>query len=322
MRTQKIVFLRKLASVMLFVCLTTGAFAKPPHWAPAFGYHKKHHYVYYPKQNFYYDPYLGTYIVYERGVWVRQVSPPRIFASININILPHVDLHIASFYPYYYNEEHCHRDYLVSALAPPTEYYVYRYPRRHDFSITPYAYYRPNPNVEISVAFYNPNYYLHPEYGPHPHHPGKGHGHAYGHYKHGDWYGYDHRGGPPHHGDWDRDPGHGKGHYEHGKQRPPVNRPPDKWESPNSHAKGSQPKRPDLFKGDPNPDRNKQQGPGKPPKKVDHQQSQPHPVMVARDNGHGKQGGYGGNQNHGQPGGGRQEKGGGHGGGKGKHGKN
>lgn len=352
MRTQQIVFLRRLTSVVLFVCLASGAFAKPPRWAPAFGYHKKHHYVYYPKQNFYYDPFLGTYIVLERGVWVRQVRPPRLFASININVLPHVDLYIASYHPYYYNDDHCDRYYLVSALAPPSEFYVYRHPRRYDFSITPY-HYRPRPNVSVAITFYNPNYYLHPEYGNHPHYHGKhhgkhhGNGHAYGHYKHNKghhdgWYGDDHYKGHPKHGGWDGDKGHGKNHgkshYKHEKQHAPVNRPPDKWESPNSHSKGKKHVNQEIYRNEPNhgpgkhqgpekqqnigkqgPDKQydpgKQQGPGKQPKKVDHQQSQPHPVMVARDNNHGKQGGP-------VTGGGGGHQSGKGGGGKGKHGKN
>jgi len=320
MRTQQIVFLRKLTSVVLFVCLASGAFAKPPHWAPAFGYHKKHHYVYYPKQNFYYDPFLGTYIVHEHGVWVRQVRPPRLFVGININILPHVDLYVASYRPYEYNEEHCHRYFLVRELAPPSEFYVYRHPRRYDFSITPYAYYHPDPNLEIAVVFYNPNHYLYRE--PERHH----HGHAYGHYKHHDkWYGDKDWYGSPHHDDWYGESGHGKedgkGHNKHDDyHHAPVNRPPDKWQSPNSHAPSNEPKRPDLFKQNPNP--GKQQNQGKQPKKVDHQQSQPHPIMVARDNNHGNQGNYGGKQQHnGQSGGGNSGNSGGHGGGKGKHGK-
>ena len=157
-----------ILAVFLVIGLTASA---KPHYGPSFGYHN-HHYVYYPKQNFYYDPFVGTYIVYERGVWVRQLEPPRLLARININILPHVDIYVDSFYPYYYNHEHRYRYRLIYMVAPSTTFYVFRLPQRYDFTISPYEYYRPHRHI----VYYNPNVYYHRHKYPR--------GHAYGHYKH------------------------------------------------------------------------------------------------------------------------------------------
>src|SRR6218665_1405217 len=173
--------------LMFFLVIALTASAKHQHFGPSFGYHN-HHYVYYPKQNFYYDPYIGTYVVYEEGVWIRQLEPPRLLTKININILPHVDVYVDSYYPQYYNHEHRHKYRLIYLVAPSTTFYVFRMPRRYDFTITPYTYYRP----QRHIVFYNPNYYCHRDKYPR----GPGNGHAYGHYKHRPYYAYN---SPYHH---------------------------------------------------------------------------------------------------------------------------
>jgi hypothetical protein len=223
--------LRNVIILAVFLIAGLTASAKP-HYGPSFGYHH-HHYVYYPKQNFYYDPFVGTYIVYERGVWVRQLAPPRLLARININILPHVDVYVDSFYPEYYNYEHRHTYRLIYLVAPSTTFYVFRLPQRYDFTISPYEYYTPHRHI---VYYYNPNYYYHRDKYPR--------GNAYGHYKHHvnrNYYAYNHRypsghgnGGPgfngvgnparmkSHHGDHPAPfgrPGHG-GAYKKQDSRP------------------------------------------------------------------------------------------------------
>lgn len=175
-----------------------------------FGIYKNHHYVYYPKQNFYYDPFSSNYIVVENGVWVRQLRPPRLFTRININVLPHVDVYVDSYYPNYDNGMHKHRYRLMRYMTPDASYYAFKLPVRYDFSITAYQFYEPRPHIVF--VDYNPNYYCHP-------HKGHGKGHGYGHYKHHDmaWnddhhdhHDYNHH--PyPNHGN-----GHGNGHPTYG----------------------------------------------------------------------------------------------------------
>jgi len=169
----------------LFLVIGIAASAKPKYFGPSFGYHH-HHYVYYPKQNFYYDPYVGTYVVYERGVWVRQLTPPRLLLNININVLPHVDVYEDTYYPHHLNHEHRHKYRLIYLVAPSTTFYVFRMPRRYDFTITPYTYYHGRPPRHI--AYYNPNYYCHRDKYPYGYRHGKGH--AYGHDKHRPYYAY------------------------------------------------------------------------------------------------------------------------------------
>ena len=160
-RFRKLLTEKKGVLLTIFLVFALQVSAKHKHWGPSFGYHHKHHYVYYPKQNFYYDPYLATYIVYENGYWIRQFEPPTLLTRININVLPHVDIEIASFTPQTYNYVHRHRYRLIYLCAPSTAFYVFRMPTRYDYSIRPYDY-----------CYHD--------------HPGRrGRGHAYGHYKHG-----------------------------------------------------------------------------------------------------------------------------------------
>lgn len=162
--------------------------------ATMFGIYKHHHYVYYPKQNFYYDPFACNYVVVENGVWIRQVTPPRLFTRINVNVLPHVDVYVDSYYPYEDNNRHKHTYRVVRYMTPESSFYAFKLPVRYDFSITAYQYYEPRPHIVF--VDYNPNYYRHP-------HHGHGRGHAYGHYKHHDMAWNDHHdyGHYPHHND-------------------------------------------------------------------------------------------------------------------------
>lgn len=133
-------------------------------------YKHPHQYVYYPKQNFYYDPMFGQYFVVEDGVWVRQPYPPRLLRKININVLPHTDIYMTTMYPYHYNAEHRRTYHLMAVLTPSTAFYAFKMPNRYDFSIGPYVYYC-RPAVQIAFVEYNPNYYCHPFVGrPHRHH--------------------------------------------------------------------------------------------------------------------------------------------------------
>jgi hypothetical protein len=162
--------------MMVIGILTTFLFPATVHahyGSTMFGIYKNHHYVYYPKQNFYYDPFAGNYIVVENGVWVRQLRPPRVFTRININVLPHVDVYVDSYYPYYENENHRYRYRIMRYMTPSASFYAFRLPVRYDFSITAYEFYEPE--THIVFVNYDPNLYCH------PHHHGRGH--AYGHYK-------------------------------------------------------------------------------------------------------------------------------------------
>lgn len=124
-------------------------------------YQHPHQYVYYPKQNFYYDPVFGQYIVVENGVWVRQPYPPRLLRKININILPHTDIYMTTMYPYRYNAEHRRRFHLMAVLTPSTAFYAFKMPNRYDFTIGASVYYC-SPSVDVVFVDYNPNYYCHP----------------------------------------------------------------------------------------------------------------------------------------------------------------
>ncbi len=179
-----------------------------------FGLYNNHHYVYYPKQNFYYDPYAYNYVVVEDGIWVRQVEPPSAFAEININVLPHVDVHVDSYQPYQDNKRHKHKYRLVRYMSPSNDFYVSVFPLRFDFSITPYQYYRPAEHVVF--VNYNPNLYYHP-----------GRGHAYGHGKHPNFHNHGN------HNNYYRDNHGPKGHgnSNHGNNHNPGD----------FHQKGKQP---------------------------------------------------------------------------------
>src|SRR5262245_39405770 len=71
----------------------TVASADPPPWAPAYGYHKKHHhavkysYVYYPAAQVYYNPVRRVYYYPYSGGWRSGVVlPPTISLGNSVNI--------------------------------------------------------------------------------------------------------------------------------------------------------------------------------------------------------------------------------------------
>ena len=131
-------------------------------------YKNNHQYVYYPKQNFYYDPMFGHYIYVENGTWIREPYPPKLLRKININILPHTDIYMTTLFPYHYNAEHRRTYHLLAVLTPSTSFYAFRMPNRYDFSIGAYTYYKPM--VSIEIVDYDPNYYCHPYARSHRHH--------------------------------------------------------------------------------------------------------------------------------------------------------
>lgn len=89
----------------LFIVPET-AFAQPPKWAPAHGYRAKTRYVYFPQQNFYYDLQSHHYLYANNGGWSVSVAVPRPFISINLGVVPQVQLNYYGGYPYYYNSDH------------------------------------------------------------------------------------------------------------------------------------------------------------------------------------------------------------------------
>jgi len=166
MKTQRHFALRNLVLVIALLGFTFPSSAREIF--REIHYRNNHQYVYYPKQNFYYDPMFGQYIYVENGVWVREPYPPKLLRRININVLPHTDLYMTSMFPYHYNAEHRRTYHLMIVLTPSTTFYAFRMPYRYDFSIGAYTYYRP---VErFAIVDYNPNYYCHPHANPHRYH--------------------------------------------------------------------------------------------------------------------------------------------------------
>lgn len=173
---------RKFVLVPLVALMTLGfnplSFAGKPQ--PHHGFPKpKHKYVYYPKQNIYYVPTSGVYYVWHEEQWVTYHQVPTMYARVNFNRVPHVDLFIASNYPYYYNVEHRVKyrkplfvqEVRVVAPAPP------RPPK-------------PRVRAEVSINFTPVVVHSRPVYverhhghgkGHHKHH-GHGHGHGRGHH--------------------------------------------------------------------------------------------------------------------------------------------
>lgn len=198
------------------------------------GNYKHHQYVYYPKQNFYYDPYASNYIIVEKGVWRRQVQPPQAVARININVLPHVDVYVDSYEPYKANKRHKQKFSLMRYMSPPTTFYVYRLPLSYDFSITAYQYYRPAGNV----VFVN--------YDPNQHHY---HGYGRNHGPHPDFH-FDGPHGPKGYGPKGHGPKeHGNGSWNNGNKHNPGD----------FHQKGN---KPNKGGGKPAPSQNNDKHPG------------------------------------------------------------
>ena len=94
------------------------SFAQPPKWAPAHGYRAKTRYVYFPQQNFYYDLHAHHYLYLNNGSWSVSVGIPAPFISINLGVVPQVQLNYYGGYPYYYNSDHRVKYKSVKVIQP------------------------------------------------------------------------------------------------------------------------------------------------------------------------------------------------------------
>jgi hypothetical protein len=65
---------------------------RPPHWAPAHGYHKKPRYVYYRDYNVYYDCYRGEYITFSGRNYIYSYTMPPHLCRANFDRIMYVDL--------------------------------------------------------------------------------------------------------------------------------------------------------------------------------------------------------------------------------------
>ena len=93
-----------LFSLILSLAVPLSVQADPPPWAPAHGYHKKHHpktvykYVYYPAQQVYYSPVRQGYYYPYQGGWRFNVNlPPTIRLGNSVSI------DLGGPRPYYYH---------------------------------------------------------------------------------------------------------------------------------------------------------------------------------------------------------------------------
>lgn len=99
----------KIFVIVLLLSLSIipeSTFAQPPKWAPANGYRAKTRYVYFPQQNFYYDLKARHYLFLNNGSWSVSAAVPTPFITINLGVVPQVQLNYYGGYPYYYNSDH------------------------------------------------------------------------------------------------------------------------------------------------------------------------------------------------------------------------
>lgn len=134
----------------------------------------KHKYVYYPKQNMYYVPSRHVYYVWRHDHWQPFSSVPSMYAHVNFEAIPYVNLYLTTEHPYYYNVEHRkqYRAYIFASVAS-TPAVIYK-----EKKYKPIPKSKPRVRAEIVVNFSPVVVESRPVFVEHHHH-----GHGHGHYK-------------------------------------------------------------------------------------------------------------------------------------------
>lgn len=93
---------------------------------------EEHSYVFFPKQDMYFDEEHHNYICKDDdGEWKRSQHVPTRFSTINIAVLPHVHIKEKTLFPNFQNEKHKHNTRFIIYLFPYDEFFLSKHPNRH-----------------------------------------------------------------------------------------------------------------------------------------------------------------------------------------------